>query len=75
MGGCRWQTPQGGGGRANRRSASCSFPFRFAWEAAVGFSERKVVIMDSTMIVRIVSGVLFVIVLVVLVQRRRTNVQ
>jgi hypothetical protein len=31
--------------------------------------------MDSTMIVRIVSGVLFVIVLVVLVQRRRTNVQ
>jgi len=27
------------------------------------------------MIVRIVSGVLFVIVLVVLVQRRRTNVQ
>ncbi len=30
--------------------------------------------MDSTLIVRIVSGVLFVIVLLVLVQRRRTKV-
>jgi hypothetical protein len=30
--------------------------------------------MDSTIIVRIVSGVLFAIVLVVLVQRRRTRV-
>jgi hypothetical protein len=30
--------------------------------------------MDSTTIVRIVSGLLFVIVLVVLVQRRRTRV-
>jgi hypothetical protein len=31
--------------------------------------------MDSTMIVRIVSGVLFVIVLVILVQRRRSKVE
>ena len=31
--------------------------------------------MDSTMIIRIVSGVLFVIVLVVLIQRRRTQVK
>jgi hypothetical protein len=30
--------------------------------------------MDSTSIVRIISGVLFVIVLVILVQRRRTHV-
>ena len=30
--------------------------------------------MDGTTIVRIVSGVLFVIVLVILVQRRRTRV-
>jgi hypothetical protein len=30
--------------------------------------------MDGTLIIRIVSGVLFVIVLVVLVQRRRTRV-
>jgi hypothetical protein len=30
--------------------------------------------MDSTSIIRIVSGVLFAIVLVVLVQRRRTRV-
>ena len=30
--------------------------------------------MDQTTIVRIVSGVLFVIVLVVLIQRRRTRV-
>jgi hypothetical protein len=30
--------------------------------------------MDSTTIVRIVSGVLFAIVLVILVQRRRTRV-
>ncbi len=30
--------------------------------------------MDSTLIVRIVSGVLFVVVLVILVQRRRTHV-
>jgi hypothetical protein len=31
--------------------------------------------MDSTMIIRIVSGVLFVIVLAVLIQRRRTRVK
>ena len=31
--------------------------------------------MDSTTIVRIVAGVLFVIVLVILIQRRRTNVK
>jgi len=31
--------------------------------------------MDNTMIIRIVAGVLFVIVLVVLVQRRRTRVK
>jgi hypothetical protein len=31
--------------------------------------------MDGTTIVRIVSGVLFVIVLVVLIQRRRTRVK
>jgi hypothetical protein len=30
--------------------------------------------MDSTTIIRIVSGVVFVIVLVILVQRRRTRV-
>jgi hypothetical protein len=31
--------------------------------------------MDSSMIIRIVSGVLFVIVLAVLIQRRRTRVK
>jgi hypothetical protein len=31
--------------------------------------------MDSTMIIRIVAGVLFVIVLVLLIQRRRTRVK
>jgi hypothetical protein len=31
--------------------------------------------MDQTMIIRIVSGVLFVIVLVILIQRRRTRVK
>jgi tetrahydromethanopterin S-methyltransferase subunit F len=31
--------------------------------------------MDSTTIIRIVAGVLFVIVLVVLIQRRRTKVK
>jgi hypothetical protein len=31
--------------------------------------------MDSTAIIRIVSGVLFVIVLLVLIQRRRTRVK
>jgi hypothetical protein len=31
--------------------------------------------MDQTAIIRIVSGVLFVIVLVVLIQRRRTQVK
>jgi hypothetical protein len=31
--------------------------------------------MDNTMIIRIVAGVLFVIVLVVIVQRRRTRVK
>jgi len=36
--------------------------------------ERRIAL-DSTMIIRIVAGVLFVIVLVVLVQRRRTKVK
>jgi hypothetical protein len=31
--------------------------------------------MDSTTIIRIVAGVLFVIVLVILIQRRRTRVK
>lgn len=31
--------------------------------------------MDQTMIIRIASGVLFVIVLVILIQRRRTRVK
>jgi preprotein translocase subunit SecG len=31
--------------------------------------------MDSTLIIRIVAGVLFVIILVVLIQRRRTRVK
>jgi hypothetical protein len=31
--------------------------------------------MDTTTIIRIVSGVLFVIILVVLIQRRRTRVK
>jgi hypothetical protein len=31
--------------------------------------------MDSTTIIRIVAGALFVIILVVLIQRRRTNVK
>jgi hypothetical protein len=31
--------------------------------------------MDSTMIIRIVAGVLFVVVLVILIQRRRTRVK
>jgi len=31
--------------------------------------------MDSTTIVRVVAGVLFVIVLIVLIQRRRTRVR
>jgi hypothetical protein len=31
--------------------------------------------MDNTMIIRVVSGVLFVIVLVILIQRRRTRVK
>jgi hypothetical protein len=31
--------------------------------------------MDSTLIVRIVAGILFVVVLIVLIQRRRTRVK
>jgi hypothetical protein len=31
--------------------------------------------MDATMVIRIVAGVLFVVVLVVLIQRRRTRVK
>lgn len=31
--------------------------------------------MDSTILIRVVAGVLFVIVLVVLIQRRRTRVK
>jgi hypothetical protein len=37
--------------------------------------ERKGVVMDSTIIIRIVAGVLFVIVLVLLIQRRRTRIK
>jgi hypothetical protein len=39
------------------------------------FLKRRRSKMDNTMIIRIVAGVLFVIVLVVLVQRRRTRVK
>ena len=39
------------------------------------FVERKGVDMDSTLIIQIVAGVLFVVVLVLLVQRRRTRVK
>jgi hypothetical protein len=31
--------------------------------------------MDGTMVIRIVAGVLFVVVLVILIQRRRTRVK
>ena len=31
--------------------------------------------MDNTTLIRIVSGVLFVVVLIILIQRRRTRVQ
>jgi hypothetical protein len=31
--------------------------------------------MDSTLIIRLVAGVLFVVVLVILIQRRRTRVK
>jgi hypothetical protein len=31
--------------------------------------------MDSTLIIRLVAGVLFVVVLIVLIQRRRTRVK
>jgi len=37
--------------------------------------ERGGVLMDSTTLIQVVSGVLFVIVLVVLIQRRRTRVK
>lgn len=37
--------------------------------------ERKEAVMDTTTIVRIAAGVLFVIVLVILIQRRRTQVK
>jgi hypothetical protein len=37
--------------------------------------KRKEAAMDGSMIVRVVAGVLFVIVLVVLIQRRRTRVK
>jgi hypothetical protein len=40
-----------------------------AWGQLGGFD------MDSTTIIRIVAGVLFVIVLIVLIQRRRTRVK
>ncbi len=39
------------------------------------FVERKGVDMDSTTIIQIVAGVLFVVVLVLLIQRRRTRVK
>jgi hypothetical protein len=44
-------------------------------EAHVGFTQRKEAAMDGTTIIRIVAGVLFVIVLVILIQRRRTRVK
>jgi hypothetical protein len=31
--------------------------------------------MDNTTLIRIISGVLFVVVLIILIQRRRTNVR
>jgi hypothetical protein len=37
--------------------------------------KRKGVDMDSTLIIQIVAGVLFVVVLVLLIQRRRTRVK
>ena len=39
------------------------------------FLKKGEIEMDNTMIIRIVAGVLFVIVLVVLIQRRRTRVK
>jgi hypothetical protein len=39
------------------------------------FFEQGGIHMDSTTIIRIVAGVLFVIVLVILIQRRRTRIK
>jgi hypothetical protein len=52
-----------------------SLPGFTAKEAQVEISQRKEIAMDSTTIVRVVAAVLFVIVLVVLIQRRRTRVK
>jgi hypothetical protein len=38
-------------------------------------SNERGIQMDSTLLIRVVAGVLFVVVLVVLVQRRRTRVK
>jgi len=48
--------------------------FRLGNEWSLPLKERTVE-MDSVTIVRIVAGVLFVIVLIVLIQRRRTRVK
>lgn len=49
-------------------------PQRF--EPHVGlFDQRKEIAMDGATIIRVVAGVLFVVVLVVLIQRRRTRVK
>lgn len=42
---------------------------------SVKIFERKEALMGTTTIVRIAAGVLFVIVLVILIQRRRTQVK
>jgi hypothetical protein len=44
-------------------------------ETPVGFLQRKETAMDGSTIVRIVAGALFVIVLIILIQRRRTRVK
>jgi len=40
-----------------------------------GCSKKRGVVMDSTLILRIVAGVLVVVILAVLIQRRRTKVK
>jgi hypothetical protein len=67
------------------------FAFLFSWIAAVKrrrsdiapsptarlvkATERRGISMDNVMIIRVVAGALFVIVLVLLIQRRRTRVK
>jgi len=38
-------------------------------------SREKEVVMDTVMLIRVIGGVLFVVVLAVLIQRRRTHVK